>query len=75
MPSTQLTLQAIYESHRLDANQIKQMLQQMVTVLEGIANHPDWELIDISLLMEEQQDAIPPSLDPQITFGSDNFVF
>jgi non-ribosomal peptide synthetase component F len=75
MPSTQLTLQAIYELHRFDANQVKQMLQDLVTVLEGIANHPDWELIDISLLMDGQEDAVQPSLDPQVTFGSDNFVF
>jgi len=75
MPSTQLTLQAIYESHRFDTNQVKRMLQHLDTVLEGIANHPDWELIDISLLMDGQQDAVPPSLDPQVTFGSDNFVF
>jgi hypothetical protein len=75
MPSAQLTLQAIYESHRFDTNQVKQMLQHLVIVLEGIANHPDWELIDISLLMDGQQNIVTPSLDPQVTFGSDNFVF
>jgi len=75
MPSTRLTLQAIYDSRRFDDDQIKQILEHLVTVLEGIPNHPDWQLIDISLLMEEQENAVLPSLDPQVTFGSDNFVF
>jgi non-ribosomal peptide synthase protein (TIGR01720 family) len=75
MPSPQLTLQAIYEARRFDADQIEQTLQHLITVLEGIANHPDWQLIDISLLLDNQEDPMPASLDPQVIFGSDNFVF
>jgi non-ribosomal peptide synthetase component F len=75
MPGAQLAFQAIYDSRRFDDVTINRMLQHLSILLEGIATHPDWQLIDISLLIEDRESPALPSFDLQDTFGGDKFLF
>ena len=58
IPATELSLQALYDRRRFNADSIERLLGHLRTILESIAEHPSQALTEVQLLAPREREQV-----------------
>jgi len=75
VPNQRLMLQIIYDCGRFDSHTAAQILHHFEILLKGMADHPDWRLLELSLLIENQECQPLSHAVAQGSYKDDQFSF